>query len=112
MGILSGSQSFTGLTIIRLGDNTMDQDFYRWVVGASGTLSVTLSNILSNGDIQFRLYKVNADNTLSEIASGTNYGGLTSQAGAAHVDAGENVILYVFGFNFAVGSYDMTVALS
>src|SRR5207248_503516 len=107
-----GSQSYTGLTIIMLPSGSIDQDFYRWTVGASGTLTVALSNIQSAGDLQFRIYNVNGNGTLSQIAAGTNLGHLTSQAAGVNVSAGQSIIVYVSGFNFAVGSYDMTVALT
>jgi hypothetical protein len=112
MGTLTGSASYTDLTINRFADGTNDQDFYRWTMGTSGTFSVQLSNISSSGDLHFRAYKVNADTTLSEIASGTRIGHFTSQSGGAAVSANEDVIVYVFGFNFADGSYDMAVGLS
>src|SRR5262249_6966048 len=113
MGTLStGAQSYTGLTINMLASGSIDQDFYRWTVGASGTLTVVLTNIQSAGDLEVRVYNVNSNGTLSQIAAGTNLGHLTSQAASASISAGASIIVYVSGFNFSVGSYDMTVALA
>ena len=46
------------------------------------------------------------------VASGTRMGGLTTQVATATVGAGQNFIVYVYGFNFALGQYDMAVALT
>jgi hypothetical protein len=112
MGALSGSASFSGLTIDLHADGTVDQDWYTWQIPQSGLLTISLTNIQANGgDLWLRIFK-SANGALSEIANSTLTGGVSTQQAAVSVNAGDQIFAWVFGFNFALGFYTMNVSLT
>ena len=85
---------------------------YRFVVPTGGVFNVALNNILSNGDLHVRVFFLNSNSTLSEVANSTAVGGFTSQGTSVGVAAGQTLFVWVFGFNFAEGFYDLTMNVS
>jgi hypothetical protein len=114
MGVLTGSSSFTGLSIDRHANGFFDQDWYKWGMGASGTFTVSLTNInAGGGDLHVRVFRLNAANdTLTELGNSTQVGGFSSQQVAVGVNAGDEIYVWVYGFNFALGTYNLSVSLS
>ena len=51
------------------------------------------------------------NSTLPELGSSTAVVGFSSQGVSVPVSAGQQVYVWVYGFNFAQGSYDLTVGL-
>ncbi len=78
---------------------------------AAGVFNVTLSNITANGDIHVRVFRLNPNTTLTELGNST-LTGVTSQSVSVGVSAGQAIFVWVYGFNFAEGFYDMTVSLT
>jgi hypothetical protein len=112
-GVLSGSEAFPNLSIDRHANGLFDQDWYKWNMSAGGTFTVSLTNISAGGgDIHVRVLRLNADNTLTELGNSTRVGGFSSQQVSVGVNAGDEIYVWVYGFNFALGTYDMAVRLS
>jgi hypothetical protein len=110
--LAAGSETFTALTINLHADGTVDQDWYQFSPTQAGTLTVSVNNIVSNGDLWLRLFKVNSNGTLSEIGNSTLTGGFTTQQAAVAVNAGDQIDAWVFGYNFALGFYSLTLSLA
>jgi hypothetical protein len=115
-GVLVGSQVLTPLSInlhTVLTTPTYDQDWYRWTAGISGTFTATLSNIQANGgDIHERVFQLMPDNSLQQLGSSTLVGGVSTQTVSVPVQAGAQIFVWVYGYNFALGTYDMTGTLA
>jgi hypothetical protein len=111
-GLLTGRQSYTGLTINRHATGLFDYDWYRWSAATSGTFTATISNIRSNGDLNIRVFTLDSLDTLVELGSSRLLGGATTQTVSVHVTAGEPLLLWVYGYNHSLGFYDMAVDLS
>jgi hypothetical protein len=113
MGQLSGLESFGGLAIVNDANGMVDQDWFRWSVPTGGTFDVNLTNIQAGGgDLHVRLFTLNANGTLTQVASSTLIGGVSIQGTAAAVGANSTVYVWVYGFNFAQGSYNLNVNLT
>jgi hypothetical protein len=113
MGPLSGLESFGGLSIKTHADGMIDQDWFKWSVPTGGTFDVNLTNIQAGGgDIQVRIFTVNANGSLSQVASSTLTGGVSIQGAAAPVPPNTSVYVWVYGFNFAQGTYNLNVNLT
>jgi hypothetical protein len=115
MGALSGLESFGGMDIVNNenGNGMVDQDWFKWGVPTGGTFDVNLTNIQAGGgDIHVRVFKLNANGTLTEVASSTLLGGVAIQGAAAAVAPGATVYVWVYGFNFAQGTYNLNVNLT
>jgi hypothetical protein len=104
--------NYTGLTINLHTDGTDDQDWYQITTTQAGTLSVSVNHIASGGDLWLRLFKVNSNGTLLEIGNSTLTGGVTTQLASVTVNAGDQIDIWVFGFNFALGFYDLGMSLA
>ena len=111
MGALSGSISFNGLTIDIHADGTVDQDWYTWQMPQSGLLTASLTNIQSGGDLWLRIFKEGSNGALSQIGSSTATG-VTSQQASVSVNASDQIFVWVFGYNFALGFYSLNAALA
>jgi hypothetical protein len=105
-----GTFAQPALNIDRHANGLFDYDWYRWTVTQSGTVTVTINNIVSNGDLNTRVFTLNRLGTLIELGSSTLQG-VTAQAVSVHVTAGEPLLVWVYGFNHALGTYDMTLDL-
>ncbi len=112
-GILGATQSYTGLTLARKADGLYDYDWYRWTAGASGTVTVQITQ--TGGDMELRLFTL-AGNSLVELGSNTAPGQATRSVSAA-VAAGAPILVQVKGRNSSLGvmdqgSYTMNVTLA
>jgi len=113
LGVLAGTQTFTNLTIDRHANGLFDYDWYRWTAGTTGTFTVDVANIQANGgDLNVRVYTLNAQNTLIQLGSSRKLGGVRSQSVKVQVNAGEPLLVWVYGYNHALGSYDLGVNLA
>jgi hypothetical protein len=71
---------------------------------------VSLTNISAGGgEVHVRAFHLTGNNTLSELGNGTQVGGFTHQGASVPVSAGDDIYVWVFGFNFALGMYDLSV---
>ena len=113
MGGLGGLLSFPGLTIDRHANGLFDQDWYRWQMGSGSAFHAVLTGIQAGGgDIHIRVFRRNGNNTLSEIGSSIQTGGFPSQGVTVAVSPGQEVYVWVFGFNYATGTYNLSVNLT
>ena len=111
LGVLaSGTQSQAGLTIINHANGLPDYDWYRYTAGSTGTLTVSIK-YQSAGDLDLRVFTVDANNTLIPLGSGLS-SGQSQQTVTAAIGGGMPILIWVFGFDFAQGSYDLNVSLS
>ena len=99
------------MTIHLHTDNTFDQDWYQLSPTQAGTLTVSANNIASGGDLWLRLFKVNSNGTLSQLGSST-LSGVTTQQASVSVNAGDQIDAWVFGYNFALGFYNLSLSLA
>ena len=82
--------------------------------GSTGTITVTVSNIVTNrlgGDLHFRMYKIQSGR-LIEIGNGTGIGGLGTQSASAAVSAGDQILVWVYGFNYVQGAYVLGASIA
>ncbi len=113
MGILAGPETFTGLSITRHASGFFDQDWYRWSMSAGGTIGVSLTNIsAAGGDLHVRVLLLLPDNALQELGNSTLIGGFTTQQVAVSVNAADKIYVWVYGFDFALGTYTLNVNLT
>jgi len=110
----------TGLTTLAPGgfsiethvNGAFDQDWYRFVQPTAGTFSVSLTNIVANpvsGDLHVRVFNFNPNATLTELGNGTQVGGFTTQGTSVPIAANSIIYVWVYGFNFAQGTYTLNV---
>jgi hypothetical protein len=117
-GVLVGSQSYVDLSInLHTVNGTLiyDQDWYRWQAGISGTFTSTLTSInptTSGGDIHEKVFKLLGDGSLLQIGASTLIGGVSKQSVAVRVNVGDNLLVWVYGYKFALGTYDLNVSLT
>lgn len=97
--------------IIPHPDGQRDFDWFSVAMQRTGRLTVSLDNIISNGDIHFRLYRV-VNNTLIELGQSTLLGRVRTQRTTIDVNGGERILIWVYGFNFAQGDYDLNLTLT
>jgi hypothetical protein len=106
-------KSWAGLSINLHANGAYDQDWYKWSMSAAGTFNVNLTNIQAGGgDLHVRVFGWNSNGTLAELGNSTLVGGAAIQGTSVAVGAGQQIYVWVYGFNFAVGSYNMTVSLT
>jgi hypothetical protein len=115
-GVLVGAESFAPLSInihTVNGHPVFDQDWYTWTAGITGTFTSTLSNIQANGgDINERLFVQLPNGSLELLNSSTLLGGVPTQTASINVQAGQHIYVWVYGYDFALGTYDLSVNLS
>lgn len=112
LGTLSGTMNLTGMAIARHANGLHDYDWYSLQPASSGTLTVTLNNIrtLGGGDLHLRIFRV-VGGALIEIGSSTLLGRRRTQSASVQVLAGEQILVWVFGYDFAQGNYDLQLKL-
>jgi hypothetical protein len=114
-GLLSGAQAYGPLTINlhNVGGNLVfDQDWYRWTAARTGTFTATLGNIQAGfGDLHERVFRLLPDNSLQLLGSSTLTGTVATQSVTVQANAGDMLFVWVFGFNFALGTYNLNVNL-
>jgi hypothetical protein len=112
-GVLSGgSQTIGSLLISRLPNGLVDNNWWRWQAGQSGTFTVAINyKSFDGGDLQLRVFTLNSQGQLIQLGS-SRATGVTSQTVSASVTAGEPVFAWVYGFNHSEASYQMTFSLA
>ncbi len=53
-----------------------------------------------------------ANGTLTLVASSTQTGGVGTQLASAAITPGTPIYVWVFGFNFALGTYDLAISFT
>jgi hypothetical protein len=111
-GILSaGTQTTTNLLISRLPDGLVDNNWWRWQAGRSGTFTAQINyQPFSGGDLNLRVFTLDSQNHLIQLGT-SRAAGVTSQRVSVSVAAGEPLFVWVYGFNHAEAAYQMTVTL-
>jgi hypothetical protein len=113
LGVLSGSILGSSLSILRHANGLFDYDWYQFTPARASTLIISLANIITlapGSDLHFRLY-VLSNGALHELGSSRLTGGASSQSLSVSVAAGQQLFLWVYGFNFAQGQYDLELTL-
>jgi hypothetical protein len=114
-GALNSSETFGPLSINLHNVNghlIYAQDWWRWTAGHAGTFTATLSNIQAGfGDLHERIFRLLPDNSLQLLGSSTLTGGVATQSVSVQANAGDLLFVWVYGYNFAVGTYNLTVNL-
>jgi hypothetical protein len=108
--LIPGTQTINDLTIINHADGLPDYDWYRYTAGATGILTVSM-NYNSTGDLDLRVYTVDANNTLIPLGLSATTG-QSKQSVSTVIGGGMPILIWVYGFNFAQGAYDLNVTLS
>jgi hypothetical protein len=99
-----------GLTIINHLNGLPDYDWYRLTAGATGVFTASM-NYNSTGDLDLRVYTVDNNNTLILLGSSATTG-QSKQSVSVVVPAGAPILIWVYGFNFSQGAYDLTFTLA
>ncbi len=108
LGTLAATTLLDGLNINRIGFDD-DDDWFRFQVIRNGNLTVTLEPESGAGDLDMRLYTLNALNTLVQLGQSTRrWDGLTEQI-IVPVTPGMPLLLYIFGYDRALGEYRLTI---
>ncbi len=111
LGVLTtGTQTTNDLTIINHANGLPDYDWYRYTAGATGTLTVSI-NYNSAGDLDLKVYTVDANNTLIPIGASVTTG-QSKQTVTTVIGGGMPILIWVYGYDFAQGSYDLNTTLS
>jgi hypothetical protein len=110
-GFFAGNTTIKNLTIAGHADLLPDYDWYSFVTASTGTFAATITYMPNGGgDLNMRVFTVDANNTLiqlgASLAQGTNM-----QSVRVDVPAGVRLLVWVYGFNFAEGSYEMNLSL-
>jgi hypothetical protein len=108
--LATGTTPLTDLTIINHANGLPDYDWYHFTAGATGTLTVSMI-YQSAGDLDLRVYTVDSNNTLILLGSGLSTG-QSKQSVTTVIGGGMPILIWVYGFDFAQGSYDLTTSLS
>jgi hypothetical protein len=88
-----------------------DYDNYEWSAGSKGTFFAVINYAAPmGGDLHMRLFTVDSNDTLIQLASSRQVG-VTSQSLLHKVNKGEVLILWIYGYQHAEASYNMAVAI-
>jgi len=112
LGVLSvGTFALNDLSI---HDNRVaDDDWFRFRVASPGQLTINMRiRGFRNADLDFRLFTVNAEGTMIELANGTTkqFGG--TESATVTVDPSMELFLYVYGYNLSMSAYELRFILS
>ena len=111
-GVYKGNTTIKNLSIAAHANLLPDYDWYSFVAGESGTFTATIAYVASGaGDLNMRIYAVDANNTLIQLGAGLNLHTTFQQAFVAGVPAGMRLYVWVYGFNFAQASYEMNLKI-
>jgi hypothetical protein len=112
LGNLVAPQKFTGLTIATHANGLPDYDWYSWTAGAAGTYTSAINYTTTDGgDLHIRLYTLDANGDLIQIAS-SRLTGVTTQTVSVPVVRGELLFLWVYGFDNSQGTYSLSASIS
>jgi hypothetical protein len=107
LGVLTSFQTVQNLTI----NNQFGQDFFLYTAGRLGTLNLRIDyQSPTGGDLQLRVFTVNSQNNLIQIAS-SRLVGVTSQSVTASIPGVEPLFVMVNGFNGAQATYSISASL-
>jgi len=110
-GFFAGNTTIDKLTIAGHPDLLPDYDWYSFITAASGSFSATIGYLPNGGgDLNMRVFTVDANNTLIQIGASLAQG-TTMQSVRVDVPAGIRILVWVYGFNFAEGTYAMNLSL-
>jgi hypothetical protein len=89
----------------------VDNNWWRWQAGQSGTFTVQINyQPFNGGDLNLRVFTLDSQGHLIQLGT-SRATGVTSQKVSVSVTAGEPLFVWVYGFNHAEASYQMTVTL-
>jgi hypothetical protein len=110
--LIPGVSDFPNLTInTHRATGLPDYDWYKWLVGQTGTVTVTITYSGGNGgQLALKLYKLNAQNQLVQLASSETTG-QGKQVVSAPVNFADDIYVEVFGMNHGEANYDMNLNL-
>jgi hypothetical protein len=119
-GTFNGLAVFDNLNTFKHRNGLFDDDWFTFTTGDSGTLTVNLGEIQTyafgptsqtgeTGDIHLRVYR-KVGGALVEIGSSTNINA-NGQSVNVNVSAGEQIYVWVYGFYFTQGVYDLILRL-
>ncbi len=109
--LAQGTQTNAGLTIGRHANGLPDADWFRWTTSTAGTVTVTVNyQPPAGGDLHVRVFTLSGQNALVELGSSLNTGVRTQRVSVA-IGAGQPLLVWVFGFDFAQANYDLSVEL-
>jgi hypothetical protein len=110
-GVLTGTQTTSNLLISRLPNGLVDNNWWRWQAGQSGTFTVQINyQSFDGGDLNLRLFTLDSQNHLIQLGASRAVG-TSSQKVSVSVTAGEPLFAWVYGFNHSEAAYQMTVTL-
>jgi Subtilase family/Domain of unknown function (DUF4214) len=111
LGVLTGTEAFTGLAIKNQPDGLPGNQWVEWTAGQSGIFSAQLLYMIAGGgDLNFRLFTLDPSTNLVQLAGATALG-VTSQNLSASVTAGETLLLWIYGYDQAQGNFSLNVTL-
>jgi hypothetical protein len=105
-----GGHTYSGLGLMQRPNGLPAYNWARWTMGQSGTLTVSI-NYQSSGDLHLRVYTLDGQGTLAQLGS-SRARGTNTQSVAIPVGKDEPILVWVYGFNHAVGNYTMEVDLN
>lgn len=112
LGVLTAAQKFPNLTIATHANGLPDYDWYQWTAGKTGTFNAAINYATVNGgDLHMRVFTLDANGNLIEIAS-SRLTGVTTQQIAVHVTMNEPLLVWIYGFNHEQGTYTLTDSIT
>ncbi len=112
LGFLSGTETFSNLTINTHANGLPDNDWYGIRASQDGTFTATINYTpLDTGDLNMRLFTVNSQGLLVQLGSSLTLG-TTTQTISVFVANGEPLFLWVYGFDRALATYGLTLNLA
>lgn len=110
LGTAGSTRIFTNLTINKHANGLQDYDWYKFAQGSGTTFVVNVDYKKgATGDLNIRVFTVKADGTLVQVGSSRNVGVTSQRVGVKGLLPGTPILVWVYGFDFATGTYDMTV---
>jgi hypothetical protein len=111
-GVYAGDTTVKSLSIAAHASLLPDYDWYSFVAGAAGTFTATIAYVPSGaGDLNMRIFTVDANNTLIQLGASLNLRTTFQQVSIVGVPVGMRVFVWVYGFNFAQASYEMNLKM-
>jgi hypothetical protein len=108
----AGTQTISNLLISRLPNGQIDNNWWRWQAGQSGTFTIQINyQPYTSGDLNLRLFTLNSQNDLVQVGS-SQATGVTGQKVSVTVTAGESLYAWVYGFDHAEAAYQMAITLT
>jgi hypothetical protein len=106
------NQMFEHLGIANLRNGLLDFDWSKWTPASAGTFSVTLNIEAAIGDTEIHLFRLESDNTLTELSSASSVGSDECTFNTTLTTAatpGEILLVEVKGVNSARGVYGESI---